>query len=131
LGRRLRPDGEPRPRDVVPPAVPRRRMAPLRPDHAVDVRVAWAGVGLDLHAGRPARRLRHAGRACPERAVRRRVATLGAVIAVVALGAACSGDNTTTAPTTASPAASATTATAATTTTATTIGHAVAATTAS
>ena len=36
-------DGQPRPRDVVPPPVPRRRVAAVRPDGAVDRRrrVAW------------------------------------------------------------------------------------------
>ena len=37
LGRRGPVDGQPRPRHVVPPAVPRRRVAALRPGHAVGV----------------------------------------------------------------------------------------------
>ena len=37
LGRRAHPDGQPRPCDVVPPAVPCRRLAALRPGDAVGV----------------------------------------------------------------------------------------------
>ena len=47
--RRATDDGEPRPRDVVPPPVPSRRVAALRPGHAVDVRRPWPRPRAHLH----------------------------------------------------------------------------------
>ena len=55
-------DGEPRPRDVVPPAVPGRRVAAVRPGLAVDLRRARAGSWADLDRRRTAGRVGRAGR---------------------------------------------------------------------
>ena len=54
-------DGEPRPRDVVPPAVPRRRVAALRPGGDLDVVGPRLAGGSIYTAGRPAGRERRAG----------------------------------------------------------------------
>src|SRR5690606_29871565 len=53
--------GQPRPRDVVPPGLPGRRVAPVRAGHAL--RVRWPGPRprIDLHPGRAPRRHRRAG----------------------------------------------------------------------
>ena len=49
LGRRGPVHGEPRPRHVVPPPVPRRRVAALRPGHAVGLRRPGPRPRQDLH----------------------------------------------------------------------------------
>ncbi len=69
-GRRDR--GQPRPRPVVPPSVPGRRVVPLRLLEPVGLRRPRAGHRADVHRGRPAHRHRRAGRAAaPRRRVKR------------------------------------------------------------
>ncbi len=53
---------QPRPRHVVPPPAPRRRLAPLRPALPVGLRRPGPGPGPHLHAGRQARRHGDPGR---------------------------------------------------------------------
>ena len=49
VGHARRADGQPRPRDVVPPAVPRRRVAAVRPARRLDAVGARPRRRLDLH----------------------------------------------------------------------------------
>ncbi|CAG7625340.1 hypothetical protein SBRY_20148 [Actinacidiphila bryophytorum] len=57
LGGRRRGRRQPGPRHVVPPALPRRRVAAVRPAEPVRVRRPGPGHRPHLHPGRPAGRL--------------------------------------------------------------------------
>src|SRR5439155_2102558 len=81
-------DGQPRPRDVVPPPVSRRRVAPVRAGHAVDVERPRPRPRSHLPPRRCARHLGDAGRPDQDGAMTTRNRRIAAIVLVIAAVAA-------------------------------------------
>src|SRR5690606_3144572 len=85
-------DREPRPRDVVPSPVPRRRLVAVQPGGGVEVRCSRSGPGLAVHHRWPSRRQRRAGGCDPGARMRARHAPVFALCVAGLALTACAPD---------------------------------------